>query len=157
VYQHYQPSTPLFCTLNYFFDCTIFEKSPYSTLDGFFILFTFTEGPQVSLSLPLPHALVFLFLFLIVFVATLFLQQRRQLGMREKRLALVTKVLLYLGAVYAIALMYLQSYILYAYHLWYFVLTVLIFASLWLFIGLHLQLHKKTLGNQRRNYRKKHS
>src|SRR3989344_536938 len=116
------------CSLGDYFVCTLSETS-YATVDGIYQFFSLTLGNTLpSTSIGIPNS----FIFLLGFLVLLFLSYR----LKPSSLSGL-KITFYILAAYSVFLTYAETYVLYTLSLFGVVMSVLVFVSLWLLVGLH--------------------
>ncbi|MDP1694284.1 MAG: hypothetical protein Q8L34_01970 [Candidatus Woesearchaeota archaeon] len=116
------------CTLGDYFVCTLSETS-YATVDGIYQFFSLTLGNTLpSTSVGIPNSFIFLLGFLVLFFLSYRLTPSALSGL---------KVTFYILAAYSVFLTYAETYVLYTLSLLGIVMSVLVFVSLWLLVGLH--------------------
>lgn len=123
-YAYYTKSS--FCTLGDYFVCTLSETS-YATLDGLYQFLSVGLGNTLpTATLGIPNGILFFLGFAALFFFSSRLTPASLSGL---------KITFYILAAYAVFLTYAETYVLYTLCLVCFVVTVLIFVSLWLLIG----------------------
>ena len=137
VYQQYAQQSVQPCIIGDYFVCTLID-TPYAYVDGLFhFLAVDLDLGTPLVSFPFPNALLFFLAFL--FFAVVQLQHQQPVfGMTPRKALATLKILFYIFAAYSIYLTYVETYILYTFCLFCFILTLLIFGSLWFLISLHL-------------------
>ena len=148
--QHYAPSHSPLCIFGDYFVCPL-ATTPYAQVDGIFHFLAVDLGLQVPLvSFPFPNSLLTFLGFFFLFFVALHLQHRQPtFGLSPRNAVNAVKVLFYVLAAYMIYLTYVETYILYTLCLFCLLLTLLIFGSLWLLVGLHLSLGEQPVAPRR--------
>lgn len=130
LYNYYTGQDSL-CSLGDYFVCT-FSETSYATLDGLYQFLSVGLGNTLPTdSLGIPNSLIFLLGFLALLLFTYKFKADYVFGF---------KVTFYILAAYTVFLTYVETYRLYTLCLFCFVLTLLVFLSLWLLIGLHVSI-----------------
>jgi uncharacterized membrane protein len=145
LYQHFSPSSSVFCNFGEGLDCGIVNKSPYSTLDGITYFLVFDLGLNVKLLdfrnygflielLQTNAFLGFLILLTKLFLLRAHKKQKHFSFIKQHRVLSWLKVLSLLSIVYGIFLIYIQHSILKTYCVFCLVLDlvlIIIFIYVW--------------------------
>ena len=128
IYLHYAPSRhESFCNIaDSNFSCDIVYKGEFSTLDGII-----NHLFKLNLYFPLSNAIMSLVFFTLVLVGTFLVYKNRKfLSLSPVKMLKIIRILLILSLFYAIFLVYLEMYVIFAWCIVCMALDILIILSL---------------------------
>ncbi|MEK6903246.1 MAG: vitamin K epoxide reductase family protein [Nanoarchaeota archaeon] len=114
LYQHFSTEVSRFCNFGKSFSCDIVNKGEYSTLDGVTNLalsIVFQKNFYMSFSIPNALISIGVFFFFLLAAGRIY-RKKSFLGMNEKTLIKVMKIIMVLSLVYAAFLIYIEAEVL---------------------------------------------
>lgn len=134
LFEHYNPSPSKFCNFGKSFDCGIVNKSPYSTIDGFFYLLAVDFKLPVSiLNLPVPVAgLGILTLLLLAYLMYTINHSKTVFGVTPQKALKTMKILLVIALLFSLYLFLIEMFILKTYCVFCIVLDIILLGLTWI-------------------------
>lgn len=128
LYEHYTPSPSKFCNFGSNFDCGIVNKSPYSTIDGFFYLLAVDfKLPVPIYNIPIPVAgMGSLTLIILGILGYGVFNNKSIFGLSPEKALRSAKILLVLALLFSLYLFLIEIFLLKTYCIFCIILDIIL-------------------------------